>query len=64
MSNNKFKYFTVTTTSIVKAPNKATAEKIALSSRGKVSGAMGELLYKDVEVDRITSVQAHDQISN
>jgi hypothetical protein len=64
MSNNKFKYFTVTTTSIVKAPNKTMAEKIALSSRGKVAGATGELLYKDVEVDRITSVEAHGQLAN
>lgn len=61
MADNKFKYFTVTTTSIVKAPNKASAEKIALSTRGKVSGVNGEMLYKDVEVDRITAVEARNQ---
>jgi hypothetical protein len=48
MAENKFKYFTVTTTSIVKAANKTEAEKIASGSRRKVAGVAGELIFKDV----------------
>lgn len=60
MSDNKFKYFAVTTTSVVKANNKADAEKIAMGTR-KNSGVPGELVFKDVEVERITAVQAREQ---
>jgi hypothetical protein len=63
MSANKFKYFTVTTTSIVKAPNKTIAEQIAMSARPNKLTVPGELLYKDVEVERISAVQVHDQLS-
>jgi len=62
MAENKFKYFTVTTTSIVKAPTATEAQKIAKSSTRKVSGARGELLFKDVEVERITAVEARKQV--
>ena len=62
MSDNKFKYFTVTTTSVVKANNKADAEKIALSNRRNGAGVAGELIYKDVEVERITATQAREQL--
>lgn len=61
MSQNKFKYFTVTTTAVVKANNKADAEKIATSTR-RNSGVEGELVYKDVEVERITALQARGQL--
>jgi len=62
MPENKFKYFTVTTTSIVKAANKTEAEKIASGSRRKVAGVVGELIFKDVEVERITAIKAREQI--
>jgi hypothetical protein len=62
MAENKFKYFTVTTTSVVKAPTSAEAQKIAKSNNRKVSGVRGELLFKDVEVERITAVKAREQI--
>lgn len=64
MSENKLKYFTVTTTAIVKANNKTHAEKIAMSSRRKVAGLPGELIYKDVEVDRITATEAREQLAD
>lgn len=62
MSENKFKYFAVTTTAIVKANNKTDAEKIALGNR-KASNLNGELVYKDVEVERISAVQAREQLN-
>lgn len=60
MSDNKLNYFTVTTTAVVKAKNKTDAEKIAMSNRRTTKSAPGELLYKDIDVDRITSVQARE----
>lgn len=62
MSDNKFKYFTVTTTTIVKAANKSDAERIALSNKRAVTGVNGELVYKDIEVERISAVQARQQL--
>lgn len=64
MAENKFKYFTVTTTSIVKASNMSEAEKIASGSRRTVAGVAGELLFKDVDVERITAVKAREQIES
>lgn len=64
MSDNKFKYFTVTTTTIVKAANKTDAERIALSNKRSLSNVNGELVYKDIEVERITAVQAREQLMN
>jgi hypothetical protein len=58
MSDNKLKYFTVTTTTLVKANNKTEAEKIAMSNRRKVSGLSGEALLKQIEVDRISALEA------
>jgi len=58
MSDNKLKYFTVTTTTLVKANNKGEAEKIAASNRRKVTGLAGEALLKQIEVDRISAVEA------
>ena len=62
MSDNKFKYFTVTTTSIVKANTMAEAEKLAKSNRRTIPGVAGELLFKDFDVERISAVQAREQI--
>lgn len=62
MSDNKFKYFSVTTTSVVKANNKADAEKIATATR-RNSGVAGELIFKDVEVERISAMQAREQFN-
>ena len=64
MAENKFKYFTVTTTSIVKASNMAEAEKIASGNRRTVSGVSGELLFKDVDVERITAIKAREQLES
>ena len=64
MVENKFKYFSVTTTSIVKAANIKQAEKVASSNGNYVSGVSGEILFKDVEVERITAVEARQQTSN
>lgn len=58
MSENKFKYFTVTTTTLVKANTKADAEKLAMGRRG----VTGEVMFKDVEIERISAVEARDQI--
>lgn len=63
MSENKFKYFSVTTTTVVKANNKADAEKIATGTR-RSSSVPGELIFKDVEVERISAMQAREQYSN
>jgi hypothetical protein len=59
MSDNKFKYFTVTTTSIVKAPTKRDAETIATSNR-RIPSVLGKLLSKDIIVERISAVDAHE----
>ena len=58
MSENKFKYFAVTTTTLVKANSKADAEKIAEGRRG----VRGELLATYVDVDRISSIEAREQL--
>jgi len=64
VSENKFKYFTITTTSIVKAPTVAEAQKIASGNSRKLTGTRGELLFKDVDVQRITAVEAREQTQN
>jgi|GEM_PF-1723376 len=61
---NKYKYFTVTTTSIVKAANMSEAAKIAASNRRTATGIAGELLFKDVDVERITAIKAREQIES
>jgi len=58
MSENKFKYFAVTTTTLVKANSKADAQKIALNRRG----VNGEVLFKSTDIERITSAEAHEQL--
>ena len=59
MSENKLKYFTVTSTSIVKANNKADAEKIAVSNR-KPANVEGKLIFKDMEIERISAAEARE----
>ena len=59
MSDNKFKYFTVTTTSLVKANNKADAEKIATSSNNCRS-TLGNMLYKEESTERISANEAYE----
>ena len=61
MSDNKLKYFTVTTTSLVKANNKTDAEKIAMSNR-RPARTLGDLIVKDVEIERISAAEAHEQL--
>lgn len=58
MSENKFKYFVVTTTTLVKANTKADAEKLAMGRRG----VTGEVMFNDVEIERISAVEARQQI--
>lgn len=58
MSDNKFKYFTVTTTTLVKANSKADAQKLSLGRRG----VSGEVMFQDVEIERISAVEAREQI--
>jgi hypothetical protein len=60
MSDNKFKYFTVTTTTLVKANNKTDAQKLAMSSR-RPAGTPGEVIFKDVEIENISAVEARKQ---
>lgn len=59
MSDLKLNYFAVTNTFLVKAKNKQEAEKLASGRRG----VNGEVLFKSTDIERISSVQAHKQIS-
>ncbi len=63
MSGNKYKYFVVTTTSVVKAPNKSVAQEIATSSRRIKAGAQGEMMFRDIDIERISAVEAQTHIS-
>lgn len=58
MSENKFKYFAVTNTTLVKANNKADAQKLAMGRRG----VAGEVLVKSTDIERISSAEAHEQV--
>ena len=58
MSENKFKYFTVETVTVVKANSKADAEKLAMGRRG----VAGEVILKTTDVERITAIQARKHI--
>lgn len=58
MSDNKYKYFAVTTTTLVKANNKTDAQKIAAGRRG----VPGEMMFKSTDVERISSIEAREQI--
>lgn len=63
MSSNKYKYFVVTTTSVVKAPNKAIAQEVATSTRKSKLETHGEMLFRDIDIERITAVEAQSHIS-
>jgi hypothetical protein len=58
MSENKFKYFTVETVTVVKANSKTDAEKLAMGRRG----VAGEVILKTTDVERITAIQARKHI--
>jgi hypothetical protein len=58
MAENKFNYFAVVTTTLVKAKNQQEAQKVAAGRRG----VSGELLFKSTDIERISSVEAHKQI--
>ncbi len=58
MSDNKFKYFTVETVTVVKANSKTDAEKLAMGRRG----VAGEVILKTTDVERITAIQARKHI--
>jgi len=55
MSANKLNYYTVTTTSVVRANNKTDAIAVSMNRRG----ITGEFLNRDVTVDRIPATEAH-----
>lgn len=54
MSANKFRYYTVETTSVVKANSKTDAEAIARGRRG----ISGSVLSTETTVDRIAAAEA------
>jgi hypothetical protein len=58
MADNKFNYFEVTTSYLVKAKNKAEAEKVVLGRRG----VKGEILSNKTEVDRISAVEVREML--
>ena len=58
MSDNKFKYFTVETVTVVKANSKTDAEKLAMGRRG----VAGEVILKTTDVERISAIQARKHI--
>jgi hypothetical protein len=58
MSENKFKYFTVETVTVVKANSKTDAEKLAMGRRG----VAGEVILKTTDVERISAIQARKHI--
>jgi len=60
VSDNKFKYFEVNTTTVVKALNKTDAVKAAASTK-RVPGT--EVLDTWADVDRISAVQARELIN-
>ena len=58
MAENKFNYFEVTTSYVVKAKNKAEAEKVALGRRG----VKGEVITSKTNVDRISAVEVREML--
>ena len=58
MTENKFDYFAVVTTTLVKAKNKEEAQKVASNRRG----VTGERLFQSTDIERISSVEARKQI--
>jgi hypothetical protein len=58
MAENKFNYFEVTTSYVVKAKNKSEAEKVALGRRG----VKGEVITSKINVDRISAVEVREML--
>lgn len=58
MPENKFNYFEVTTSYIVKAKNKSEAEKVVLGIRG----VKGEVVTSKTSIDRIPAVEVREML--
>jgi len=58
MADNKFNYFEVSTNYVVKAKNKAEAEKVALGKRG----VKGEVISNRTDVERISAVEVRQML--
>ncbi|MFZ4614350.1 MAG: hypothetical protein ACOYNH_11770 [Bacteroidia bacterium] len=58
MAENKFNYFEVTTSYVVKAKNKSEAEKVVLGRRG----VKGEVITSKTNVDRISAVEVREML--
>lgn len=60
MSDNKFKYFELVTTALVKANSKTDAEKLVLGRRG----IPGEVLDISTEIERISAVEVREMLED
>lgn len=58
MSDSKFRYYSVTTTTVVRANNKTDALALAKNRRG----VPGQSLQEDVWIDRIPASEAHSLV--
>ena len=58
MPENKFNYFEVTTSYIVKAKNKSEAEKVVLGRRG----VKGEVITSKTSIDRIPAIEVKEML--
>ncbi len=58
MPENKFNYFEVTTSYIVKAKNKSEAEKVVLGRRG----VKGEVITSKTSIDRVPAVEVREML--
>jgi len=58
MTDNKFNYFEVTTSLLVKAKNKSEAEKVALGRKN----VKGEILSSNTDVERISAVDVREML--
>lgn len=58
MSENKFNYFEVTTSLLVKAKNKSEAEKVALGRKN----VKGEILSTNTDVERVSAVEVREML--
>lgn len=60
MSNSKFNYYTVTTTTVVRANNKTDALSLARNRRG----VPGQSLSQETEIERIPAAEAHSVVAS
>ncbi len=58
MSENKFNYFEVVNTYIVKAKNKDEAEKVVLGRKG----VKGQILSTQSDIERISAVEVREML--